>query len=122
DRVGASKLLGEPIPRLRADVEAEPTVRQVVVRTDFRFGICVERGGGDNIGRQHDLEVERIRAAQLFGHLAADQNRVRLAAQVTKHAELVLDLGAAGDEHERPLDVAKQLSELLQLALEQQSG
>ena len=38
----------------------------------------------------------------------------------SQHAELVLDLRAAGDRHERPLDLAEQLAELLELALEQQ--
>ena len=38
-----------------------------------------------------------------------------------EHAELVLDLGAARDEHERPLDVAEQAAEHLELLLQQQA-
>ena len=37
-------------------------------------------------------------------------------------AELVLDLGAAGDEHERPLDLLEQPAKLFQLSFEQQAG
>ena len=58
---------------------------------------------------------------QLLGHLAADEHRVGAAAEVAQHLELVLDLRAAGDQHERPLHLAEQLAELLQLALEQQA-
>ena len=45
---------------------------------------------------------------------------VRAAAEVLEHAELVLDLGAAGDEHERPLDLAEQPAEVLELGEQQQ--
>ncbi len=38
-----------------------------------------------------------------------------------QHAELVLDLGAAGDEHERPLDLAEQPAELPELLEQQES-
>ncbi len=66
--------------------------------------------------------VERILDANLLGHLAADQHRVGAAAEVLQNAELVLDLRAAGDQHERMLDLAEELREVLELGLEQQSG
>ena len=37
-----------------------------------------------------------------------------------EHAELVLDLRAAGDEHERPLDLAEQAAEVLELGEQEQ--
>ena len=47
---------------------------------------------------------------------------VRASAQLLEDAELVLHLGAAGDEHEGPLDVAEKPSEHLQLLLEEKAG
>ena len=41
--------------------------------------------------------------------------------RLLEHAELVVDLRPAGDEHERPLDVAEQPAEHLELLLEQQT-
>jgi hypothetical protein len=41
-------------------------------------------------------------------------------AELPQHAELVLDLGPANDEHERPLDVAEQPAEVAELVEEQQ--
>ncbi len=38
-----------------------------------------------------------------------------------EHAELVVDLRAAGDDDERPLDLAEQAPEVLELRLEQQA-
>ena len=76
----------------------------------------------DDVGRQHDVEVERVLDAHLLGHLAADQDRVRAAAEVLQHAELVVDLRAAGDEDERPLDVAEQRAEMLELREQEQPG
>ena len=76
----------------------------------------------DDVDRQLDLEVERVLAAQLLGHLAADEHRVGPAAEVAQDAELVLHLRAAGDEHERPLDLAEQAAEMLELGEQQQSG
>ena len=72
--------------------------------------------------RQHDLELERVRLAHLLRHLPADQHLVGAAAEVAQHAELVLDLRAARDQHERPLDLAEQPAEHLQLLLEQEPG
>ena len=46
--------------------------------------------------------------ADLLGHLAADEHAVRTAAEMLEDAELVLDLRAAGDEHERPLDLVEE--------------
>ena len=66
-------------------------------------------------------EVERVLVAELLGHLAADEHGVGPPAEVAQDAELVLDLRAARDDHERPLDLAEQPAELLELALEQQA-
>ena len=111
---------GERLARLGADVEPEPAVWEVVVGNDLRLRVLGELGRRDDIGRHLDLERERVLDAHLLGHLAADQHVVGPAAQVLEHAELVLDLGAAGDEHERTLDLAEQLAQLLELALQQQ--
>ena len=86
----------------------------------LRLRVLGERARGDDVGRQHDRERERVLVAQLLGHLAADEHRVGAAAEVLEHAELVLDLGAAGDEHERPLDLAEQRAEMLELGEQQQ--
>ncbi len=110
----------ERLARLGADVEPEPAVRELVVGNDLRLRVLGELGRGDDVCRQLDLERERVLDAHLLGHLAADQHPVGLAAEVLEHPQLVVDLGAAGDEHERPLDLAEQLAELLELALEQQ--
>src|SRR6266576_5440816 len=65
--------------------------------------------------------MRSISGSELLGHLATDQDPVGLAAELAQDAELVLHLGAAGDEHERPLDLAEQLAKLLELTLEQQA-
>ena len=88
----------------------------------LRLRVLLEGRRCDHVTRQLDLEVERIVVPQLLGHLAADDHRVGSAAQFAQHAELVLDLRAAGDEHERPVDVAEQAAEVLELGLEQQAG
>ena len=120
DRPRPGDLGRESLARLRADVQPEPTVGERVVGDDLRLGVLGELCGCDHVTRKLDLEAERVRDAQLFGHLAADQDGVRLAAEVAQDAELVLDLRAARDEHEGPLDVDEQLSELGELALEEQ--
>src|SRR5436309_12969221 len=63
--------------------------------------------------------MRSISGSELFRHLAADQDGVGLATQLAQDAELVLHLGAAGNEHERSLDFAEQLAQLIQLTLEQ---
>ena len=50
------------------------------------------------------------------------RTRVRPLPEVHEHAELVVDLRAARDEHERPLDVAEEPPEHLELLLEEQPG
>ena len=50
------------------------------------------------------------------------EHACRRAPELPQHAQLVVDLGAAGDEHERALDLAQQLSELLELPLQQEPG
>ena len=97
-------------------------VRQRVERRHLRLRIGVERARGDDVGRQHDRERERVLVPQLLGHLAADEDLVRAAAEVLQHAELVLDLGAAGDEQEGPLDLAEQPAEVLELGEQEQAG
>ena len=58
--------------------------------------------------------------ADVLGHLAADQHAVGARAEVLQHADLVVDLGAARDDHERPLDLAEQRAEVLELGEQQQ--
>ena len=122
DRARLLDALDEARPRLRADVEAEPAVAEAR-RTHRRASRRRrELGRADDVDRQLDLEVERVLVAQLLGHLAADQHRVGPTAEVAQHAELVLDLRPAGDEHERALDLAEQPAEVLELGQEQQAG
>ena len=104
------------------DVEPEPAVRERVERRHLRLRVGLERARRDDVGRQHDRERERVLVAQLLGHLAADEHLVRAAAEVLQHAQLVLHLRAAGDEHERPLDLAEQASEVLELREQQETG
>ena len=75
---------------------------------------------GDDVDRELDRERERVVLAHLLGHLAADQHAVGAAAEVLEHGELVVDLGAAGDEHERALDLAEQPAEVVELREQQQ--
>ena len=111
DRLRRRDLGRERLARLGADVEPEPAVRQRVVgRRPSSRRPASNAGGGDHVARQLDREAERVLVAQLLGHLAADEHGVGLAAEVAQDAELVLDLRAAGDEHERPLDLAEQLA------------
>src|ERR1051325_5996204 len=119
DRLCAGDLGGEGLTRLGPDVEAEPAVRERVVGNDLGLGVRLEGGRGHDVPRQLDLEAERVVLAELLGHFAADEHRVGPAAEVSEDAELVLDLGASRDEHERALDLAEQLAELLELAFEQ---
>ena len=92
-----------------------------MVGDDLRLGVLFEGRRGDDVGRQLDREAERVLVAQLLGHLAPDEHHIGLPAEVAQDAELVLDLGAAGDEHEWALDLAEELAELLELTLEQQA-
>ena len=87
-----------------------------------RLGIRLERRRGYDVGRELRVEVERVLVAQLLGHLAADEHGVRAPPRLAEHADLVVDLRAAGDEHERSLDLSEQPAERLELALEQEAG
>ena len=92
----------------------------VVDRGDVRLGVLGELSRGDDIDRQLDRERERVVLPHLLGHLAADQNAVGAAAEVLEHRQLVVDLGAAGDEHEGVLDLAEQPAEVVELGEQQQ--
>ncbi len=85
-------------------------------------GVLVERLRRDHVDRKHDGKAERVLVAKLLGHLPADQHGVCSTAEVLENAELVVHLGAAGDEHERMLDVAEQPAEVSELLLEQEAG
>ena len=91
-------------------------------RRRARLGLRVLLEGG----RRHDVVGQPTRRASGFSSRAPRPScrrsaRRRPAAEVLEHAELVLHLRAAGDEDEGPLDLAEQLAELLQLALEQEA-
>ena len=88
----------------------------------LRLRVGLERARRDDIGREHDRERKRVLVPQLLGHLAADEHFVCAAAEIPQHSELVLHLRAAGDEQERPLDVAEQAPEVLELGEQQQAG
>ncbi len=120
DRAGPADVPGEQVARGRADVQPEPARGQLVVGDLARLGVLGEGHRRDDVGRQHDLEREWVLLAQLLGHLPADEHGVGTPAQVLEHAELVLHLRPAGDEHEGSLDVAEQAPEHLQLPFEQE--
>ena len=115
-------------------------------RLDHAPRVRLDAGGGHHVPRQQHVDVGLLglleegtgqrqlvlfhqRAAQLaalrleegVGHRAADQHLIDPIEQVVEHADLVGDLGAADDRHERPLDVAQQLAEELHLALHQEA-
>ena len=54
----------------------------VVVRRDLRRGVGGERLGGDDVGRQQDVERERVLGAHVFRHLPTDQHPVGPRAEV----------------------------------------
>ena len=95
--------------------------RDALVGNDLGIG-AVDVGSSDDVARELDRERKLVAVAQLLGHLPADEDGVRLPSEVAQHAELVLDLGPTGNEHERPLDLPQQLSEFFKLPLEQKAG
>ena len=86
------------------------------------LGVLFERLRRDDVDRQHDGKAERVLVAKLLGHLPADSTVSARPPRFCEHAELVVHLRAAGDEHERALDVAEQPAEVLELLLEQEAG
>ena len=82
----------------------------------------VEGRCSDDVGGELGVVRQRIVVAQLLGHLAPDEDGVRTPPEVHEHADLVVDLRAAGHEDERPLDVAEEAPEHLELLLEEQPG
>src|SRR5262249_12567917 len=77
DRPGAVQEGGDAPPRLRPDAEAEPALRDGVVRDDLRFGVGFEGRGGDHVRRQLDLELEGVLVSQLPRHLPANEHVIR---------------------------------------------
>ena len=111
------------VARLGADVEPEPAVGDVVDGEDARLGVGLERGrarrrpSGSSTSKSSGFSTRSCSA------ILPPMSTVSASpAEVLEHAELVVDLRAAGDEHERPLDLAEQLAEMLELLLEQQAG
>ena len=121
-RARARERRREAVSGCRPDVEAEPAVGKRVEGGHLALRVRSERLGRDDVGREHGLEGEAVVRAELLGHLAADEHGVRTAAEVLEDAELVLDLRAPGNEHERPLDVPEEAPEHLQLLLEEEAG
>ena len=105
----------------RTDVEAQPAVGQLVVRSDPALRVALECRGCDDIDGQIGVVRKRIIVTQLLCHLAADENGVRAGTEVHEHPELVGDLRPARDQDERVLDVAEEPAEHLQLLLEEQA-
>ena len=120
DRPCTGQDLREQLARARTDVEHDPAVRECVGGTNPRFGVGLEPVGPDHVDRQHSGELERVRNAQLFGQLPSYENCVGASAEMSKHTELVVGLGASADEDEGALDLSEQTAEMLQLELEQQ--
>ena len=88
----------------------------------LRLRVRVERLRRDDVARQHHVEVNGFDVPDVLGHLAADQHAVCARAEVLEHRDLVLDLRAAGDDHERPLDLAEEAAEMLELGEQEQAG
>ena len=112
----------EALARHGTDVEPEPARRNVVVRCDTTLGGRLEGGSGHHVGRQPRVVGKWILLAEQLRHLPADEDRVRALSEALEHADLVVDLRAARDEHEGPLDLAEQPAEHLELTLEQKPG
>ena len=91
-----------------------------VDRGDVRLGVLGELSRGDDVDRELDRERERIVLPHLLGHLAPDQYPVGATAEVLEHGQLVVDLGATGDEHEGLLDLPEQPAEVVELREQQQ--
>ena len=113
--------LVEPLASVGTDVEAQPAVGQLVVGSHPALRVGLERGGRDDVAREVGVVRKRILVAQLLGHLASYEDRVRAGAEFHQHAELVVDLRPARDQHERALDASEEPAEHLQLLLEQQA-
>ena len=111
----------ERLGRLGADVEAEPAVGNVVHAGCASLGIGGEAARGDDVRRQLDRKRERVVNANLLGHLASDQHAIGAPTEVLENRELVVDLGAACDDHERMLDVSEKPAEVLDLGEEQEA-
>ena len=63
-----------------------------------------------------------LRLEEGVGHGAADEHGVRLGDQVLEHLDLVGDLGAAEERHERALRRAERLPEVLDLLDDEEAG
>ena len=71
---------------------------------------------------QRAADAPALRDRERVRHGAADQDRVGGAGEALDHADLVGDLDAAGDHHERVRRVVEQLAEHLELAAQQVAG
>mgnify|MGYP003693617449 CR=1 FL=1 len=97
--------------------------RQAARRTGTTFGSASSANSAaatTSVGSS-TVERERVLVAHLLGHLRRRSAPwSALPPRFSQHPELVLDLRPAGDEDERALDLAEQLAQLLELALEQE--
>ena len=139
---------GVRLGRLGTDVEAHAVAdRGIGDRQHVRRRAGFELRRDDVIGGQRErdpgrrgalLELPRLveqivldqrladrdaaRLQEGVGHRPADAERVDLAEEVLDHLELVRDLGAADDRHERAIRVVQRLAEVGDLGGHQQAG
>ena len=75
--------------RVRPDVEAEPAVGHVVVRCDPRLSASASKAAATTTSVGSSAVVrERVRAAELLGHLSADEDRVGALPEVVRTPSL----------------------------------
>ena len=115
DRFRASRTIAAYASRARADVEPQPAVGDPSTGTSRASASAANAlAATTSVGSSHANEVD-CAPADLLRHLAADQHRVGAAAEVLEHGQLVVDLRAACDQHERALDLAEKPAEVLEL-------
>ena len=121
---GLRRCAGRSRRASRPDVEPEPAVgqgRRTGVTCDL--GVRGERGRRDDVaaaGRRRTRTGFSARTSSaIFPPISTSSAR---PPRFSSTRDLVLDLRAARDDHERALDLAEQRSEMLELVEQQQPG
>ena len=147
DGMRVAQLLGEERRGPRSDVQPEPVGGDRVGRDDLVVGVRGERGGGDDVDGQDDLDalglglvevpahgVELVLLEQALAdlvalgleegehHPAADEQPVGGAEQVADDPELVGHLRATEHDRIRPVGVLGEPLEHVDLGRDQAAG
>lgn len=130
-------------------VKAHPSIRDtILVSGEASVGVLVKLVGGDEVGRQDNLDVlglglldqlgnglgaglveERVANGEVVedllegeSHATADDEGVNLVKQVVDELDLVRDLGTAQNGKERSLRGLESLGEVVELLLHEETG